>query len=231
MIRLLVADDHTVLRQALAQVLNAEPDFEIVAEAADGQQAVELTRQHKPDVVILDINMPYLNGVEATREIVQMDNPPYIIILTMSEDDEQMLEAIRAGAKGYFLKNSDISQLVTAIRAVIGGDVILDTKLAHKVINLFRGRQRPTPSATHTEQEQIVDDVKLDEREVLLLRAVAQGWSNQEIASYLGRSEKTIKNQLSQLFRKLHLNNRTQAALYALKKGLITLEEVDLPND
>jgi len=231
MIRLLVADDHTVLRQALAQVLNAEPDFEIVAEAADGQQAVDLTRQYKPDVVILDINMPHLNGVDATREIMQMPNPPHIIILTMSEDDEQMLEAIRAGAKGYFLKNSDISQLVTAIRAVIGGDVILDTKLAHKVINLFRGRQRHTRVAREDVAEQTVNDTVLDEREVLLLRAVAQGWSNQEIANYLGRSEKTIKNQLSNLFRKLNLNNRTQAALYALKKGLITLEEVDLPNE
>nr|WP_290667813.1 response regulator transcription factor [Ardenticatena sp.] len=231
MIRLLIADDHTVLRQALAQVLNAEPDFEIVAEAADGQQAVELTRQYKPDVAILDINMPYLNGVDATRQIMQMANPPHIIILTMSEDDEQMLEAIRAGAKGYFLKNSDISQLVTAIRAVIGGDVILDTKLAHKVINLFRGRQRHAHVAREDITEQTVDDIVLDEREVLLLRAVAQGWSNQEIANYLGRSEKTIKNQLSNLFRKLNLNNRTQAALYALKKGLITLEEVDLPNE
>ena len=231
MIRLLIADDHTVLRQALAQVLNAEPDFEIVAEAADGQQAVDLTHQHQPDVVILDINMPYLNGVEATKAIMQMPNPPHIIILTMSEDDEQMLEAIRAGAKGYFLKNSDISQLVTAIRAVMGGDVILDTKLAHKVISLFRGRQRQAALAREEVKEHVDDDVMLDEREVLLLRAVAQGWSNQEIADYLGRSEKTVKNQLSHLFRKLNLSNRTQAALYALKKGLITLEEVDLPNE
>jgi NarL family two-component system response regulator LiaR len=218
-IRIVLADDHTMFRQGIRQILNMTEDCEVVGEAADGEGACELAAHLNPDVMIMDIHMPRMDGVRATRAIMQQDSPPNIIILTMSRQDDYVFEALKAGAKGYFLKDSDSGNLVKAIRAVSNGETILEPELAQRVLQEFRRMTSGGPLPTGM--------VNLDDREIDILRGVAQGWTNQEIGERMGLSEKTIKNQLSIIFQKLHINNRTQAAIYALRRGLVTLDELE----
>lgn len=218
-IRIMLADDHTMFRQGIRQLLTAEPDFVVIGEAGDGEQACQLAEALRPDVLIMDIHMPRMDGVRATRQIMQQSSPPAIIILTMSHQDDYIFEAIKGGARGYFVKDSDASKLIQAVRAVAAGETILEPELAQRVLQEFRRMTAggPIPSGM----------ASLDDREIDILRGVAQGWTNQMIGEQLGLSEKTIKNQLSIIFNKLHLNNRTQAAIYALRRGLVTLDELE----
>ncbi|HBY99305.1 MAG TPA: DNA-binding response regulator [Chloroflexi bacterium] len=215
----MLADDHTMFRQGIRQLLAAEPDFVVIGEAGDGEQACELAEELRPDVLVMDIHMPRMDGVRATRRIMQQSSPPAIIILTMSHQDDYVFEAIKGGARGYFVKDSDANKLIGAVRAVAAGETILEPELAQRVLQEFRrmttGGSMPSGMAS------------LDDREIDILRGVAQGWTNQVIGEQLGLSEKTIKNQLSVIFNKLHLNNRTQAAIYALRRGLVTLDEIE----
>ncbi len=218
-IRLLVADDHTMVRQGLTQICGAEPDMEVVGQAADGQEACRLAGLVQPDVVVMDINMPVLDGVQATRHISETSPRIGVIILTMYRQDQYVFEAIKAGARAYLLKDADSDELLRAIRAVAAGEALLDSGIALKMIEEFRRLQSDPVGADGITQ--------LTERELDILRLVAQGLDNNEIGDRLGLSEKTVRNRLTVIFEKLHVNNRTQAALYALRRGLTSLEGED----
>ncbi len=220
-VRILLADDHLMFRQGLRRLLEADPELEVVGEASDGEEACKLAAELKPDVILMDIHMPHMDGVQATRQIIQQDPEAKIIILSMSRQKEYVVDAIKNGARGYFLKESSVFDLIQAIQTVVRGETILEPTLAQRVLQEFR--QNTTRHRRRAELLNVLND-----REIQILRGVAHGWTNQEIARRLGVSEKTIKNQLSIIFRKLRLENRTQAAIYALQKGLVPLEEVSL---
>ena len=210
-IRVLLADDHHVLRQGMAQALDAQPDMRVVAQAGNGHEAVALAKQHKPDIALLDINMPVIDGVEAARQLSTVSPNTGIIMLTMYRRDEYVFEAIKAGASGYMLKEVELADLLSAIRSVAQGDAILDPSIAGRVLAELRTPSEATPSKADS----------LSERDLEVLNLVAQGLSNQAIADELSLAEKTVRNRLSAIFRQLQVENRTQAALYALRKGII----------
>jgi two-component system, NarL family, response regulator LiaR len=212
-IRLLIADDHAVVRRGLRTLFMSEPDIELVDEAADGIEAVLKTRALKPDVILLDMLMPRLDGLGAIQQIKQENPAARIVILTSFAEDDKVFPAIKAGALGYLLKDSSPEQLVLAIRDVYHGKSSLDPAIALKLI-----RELNRPSAQPTTGE------PLSERELEVLKLVAQGRTNQEIADDLCISERTVGNHIGSILGKLHLANRTQAALYALRSGLATLE-------
>ncbi len=209
-IRILLADDHALFRQGLKSLLEAEGDFKVIGEAKDGREALRHALEAKPDVILMDIQMPGLDGVQATQEILREWPQARVVILTMYRQDAYVFEAVKAGARGYLLKDTDAKALIEAIRRVAAGEVLLDAELAGQIIQDFKAKREEAPGA-HAE---------LSEREVQILRLVAQGYTNLEIAAELSLSEKTVRNRLSEIFQKLHLNNRTQAALYAIREGL-----------
>ncbi|MFQ6090333.1 MAG: response regulator [Candidatus Bipolaricaulia bacterium] len=211
-IRVLVADDHTLVRQGLTQLLEAE-DIQVVGEAADGEEACRLALFLKPDVVLMDISMPRRDGIEATRCITAKEPKIKVLILTMHRRDDYVFRAIKAGASGYILKEADSKELLRAIRAAYCGEALLEPGMARKILEEFR-RLGSEEKAVH---------LTVREREILQL--VARGASNQKIAEELGIAEKTVRNRLSVIFTKLHINNRTQAALYALREGLVPPDE------
>jgi NarL family two-component system response regulator LiaR len=210
-ISILLGDDHNVLRQGIAQVLESRDDLEVVAQASNGREVVELTRLHKPDIALLDINMPELDGLEATR-IIHSEFPEIgIIILTMHRRDDYIFEAIMAGASGYLLKEVEMAELLSAVRRVAAGEAVIDPSIAARVLDEIRGGRPQSKKGP-------VDEVA--ERDQEILRLLAQGLSNQQIADQLHLSEKTVRNRLSLVFRQLHVSNRTEAALFALREGL-----------
>jgi len=212
-IKILLADDHNVLRQGIAQVLESQPDMRVIAQARNGKEAVQFAGETKPDIILMDINMQELDGVKATR-IIKEENPDIqIIILTMYQVDNFIFEAIKAGASGYLLKEVEMEDLLGAVRSVAAGEAVLDPALAGKVLEEFRVKPR-----------EVSRKEELAPRDVEILTLVAQGLSNQEIADRIDISEKTVRNRLSLVFKQLHLNNRTEAALYALRKGLADTE-------
>jgi DNA-binding NarL/FixJ family response regulator len=211
-IRVLLADDHAVLRQGIAQVLEAQADMTVVAQAQNGIEAVRLAKQHRPTVALLDINMPEMDGVEATRHITTELPETGVIILTMYRRDDYIFEAIKAGARGYLLKEVELDELLRAVRVVAKGEAVIDAAIAGRVMAELRAEVAPTRSTV---------EEPLAERDVEILRLLAQGHSNQEIAGQLSVSEKTVRNRLSLVFRRLHLKNRTEAALYAMRQGLV----------
>lgn len=210
-ITILLADDHNVLRQGIAQMLDTQDDMRVIAQASNGRQAISLVRAHQPDIALLDINMPQLDGVEAARHITAEFPETGVIILTMYRRDAYVFEAIKAGASGYLLKEVSLDELLEAIRVVARGEAVIDPAMASRVLAELR-----EPGSVVTP-----DDPLLTERDLDILRLVAQGLTNQEIAGRLEIAEKTVRNRLSLIFRQLHLKNRTQAALYAMREGLI----------
>jgi DNA-binding NarL/FixJ family response regulator len=211
-IRVMLADDHTVLRQGIAQALELQQDMTVVAQASNGVEAVKLAKQHRPDVALLDINMPEMDGVEATRQITAELPETGVIILTMYRRDEFIFEAIKAGASGYLLKEVELNELVKAVRTVAQGEAIIDAAVAGRVMAELRAEAAPVRPT---------DEKALAGRDVEILRLLAEGYTNQEIADQLSISEKTVRNRLSLVFRRLHLKNRTEAALYAMRRGLV----------
>lgn len=216
-IRILLADDHHVLRQGMAQVLDAQEDMVVVAQAGNGLEAVEAAKKLRPDIALLDINMPEMDGVQAAQHIGNESPDTGIIILTMYRRDEYVFEAIKAGASGYLLKEVELDELLAAIRAVARGEAVIDPAIAGRVLAEFR---RPRQKGDSSK-------VDLAERDVEILGLLARGLTNQEIADQLSISDKTVRNRLSLVFRQLHLENRTQAALYALREGLVEPDEED----
>ena len=220
-IRVLLADDHTVLRQGIAQALELQGDITVVAQAANGAEAVSLVAQHHPHVALLDINMPHMDGVEATRRITAGWPQTAVIILTMYRRDNYIFEAIKAGASGYLLKEVELSELVSAVRAVAQGEAVIDAAIAGRVMAELRAESMPAQPPV---------EEPLSQRDVEILQLLTLGQSNQEIADQLFISEKTVRNRLSMVFRRLHLKNRTEAALYAMRSGLAPTADID-PDD
>jgi len=213
-IRILVVDDHTVVREGLCALIEEWPEFEVVGQAGDGDQAVRQTRLLRPDVILMDLVMPGKDGVAAIREIKEEDPAARILVLTSFSEDRKAFEAVKAGALGYLLKDSSSDEVVQAIRDVYRGELSLQPSLALRVIREL-GRPSHLPPA----------EQPLTDREVEVLRLVAQGLTNQDIADRLSISERTVRSHVSSFLEKLHLANRTQAALYALREGLASLDE------
>jgi len=213
-IRVLIADDHHVVRGGIRALLETETDIDVIDEAADGVETVLKTRSLNPDVILMDLMMPRKSGIEAIEEIKQEDPDARILVLTSYADDEKLFAAITAGALGYLLKETSTKELLQAIHDVYRGESSLHPAIARKLI---RELNRPSnlPPA----------DEPLTEREIEVLVYVARGYSNQDIANSLFISERTVRTHVSNILSKLHLANRTQAALYALKEGLTNLEE------
>jgi len=211
-IRILIADDHAVVREGLRALIEAKPDMELVGEAEDGVEAVLLARSLKPDVILLDLLMPRMDGIEAIGEIKKENPNARILVLTSFAGDDKVFPAIKAGALGYLLKDSPSQALIQAIREVHHGKSSLHPTIARKLIREFN---RPSTAAP-------VENL-LTEREVAVLKLIAGGLSNQEIAKTLVVSERTVSSHVSNILEKLHLANRTQAALYALREGLACL--------
>ena len=210
-IRVLVADDHALFRKGLASLLAEEADFEVVGEAVDGSQAVEMARELMPDMILMDVSMPVMDGLEATRRIKSAMPYVRIVILSASEGERSLFEAVKSGAQGYLLKKMEPMALFGALRGVARGEAPVSRVMAAKLLEEFARQTRaPTPT--------LATDLTSRESEVLDL--VAQGKSNKEIAATLAIAENTVKNHLKNILAKLHLENRVQAATYALREGL-----------
>jgi len=212
-IRVLIADDHSVVRHGLRMFLELDPELEIVGEAANGVEALDLAREHEPDVVLMDLLMPEMDGVAATEAIRNELPNTEVIALTSVLEDQAIFDAIRAGAISYLLKDTKSDKLREAIRAAAAGQVRLSPEVAARLMREVRAPKSPEA---------------LTDRETEILRAVARGLSNQEIADELFITEATVKTHVSSILSKLNLPSRTRAALYALKIGLTSLDEVDL---
>ena len=213
-IRILVADDHTVVREGLRTLIGTEPGMEVIGEAADGVEAVQKAHTLQPDVILLDMVMPRKDGVKVIGEIKRENPAARILVLTSFSDDDKVFPAIKAGALGYLLKNASPQRLLSAIRDVYQGEPTMSPDIASK---LMRELQRSSDLPPTREP--------LTEREVEVLCLVAQGLSNQEIADTLIVGEGTVRTHVSNILSKLHLANRTQAALYALREGLAPLNK------
>lgn len=216
-IRLLLADDHAVVRSGLRLLLESQPDMFIIGEAENGTEAIRRVAELRPDVVLMDIEMPGMNGIDATRRIKIESPATAVVALTMYEDDQYFFEMLRAGASGYVPKRAAPDELVSAIRAVSRGEVFLYPSLAGRLVQDYLQRREVE------EQEPPADDLTPREQEVLTL--IAQGLSNGEIADQLFISAKTVDRHRENIMRKLNLHNRVDLVKYALRKGLIDLEE------
>jgi DNA-binding NarL/FixJ family response regulator len=215
----MIADDHTLLRQGLRNVLELEADFEVIGEASDGEDAIEKVESLRPDVILLDLNMPKMSGIEVTRWVKSNHPEIHIVILTIHEDENYMFEVIRAGALGYLLKDVEPTMLVKAIRTVAGGQSFIYPTLTGRLVGEFA---RLSTAANQVQPRYFRPHPdRLTVREMDILKLLVCGLTNQEIAGRLYLSEKTIKNHLTSVFRKFAVNDRTQAALYAIKHKII----------
>ena len=217
-IRVAVVDDQRLFTRGLSGLVDMVPGLEVVGVAHDGAQGVELCRKEEPDVVLMDISMPKMDGISATREIKALLPQTAVIILTGHEEDEHVFEGIKAGAQGYLLKDSEPEDLSRAIHTVHAGNTIIAPDLAQKMLNTFQSAEGPTG-------KRLVPP--LTDRELEVIRALAQGKSDRQIAHSLGISEKTVNNHTSNIYRKLHIFDRTQAVIYAVREGVIDVEELE----
>lgn len=213
MIQVLIADDQAMVRSGLRLILETEDDIEVVAEAENGEEAVRLSRRERPDVVLMDVRMPVMDGLEATRQITSQDEETRVIVLTTFDLDDYVYGALRAGASGFLLKDAEADQLVDAIRVIASGDAIIAPSVTKRLISEFAGRP---------ESRQVTGLEELTERELEVLRLVAKGLSNAEIAEELFVSETTVKTHVSHVLTKLHLRDRVQAVVAAYESGLAT---------
>jgi DNA-binding NarL/FixJ family response regulator len=213
-IRVLIADDHPLFRDGMRGLLGSLPDMEVVGEASSGEQAMELARELQPDVILMDIQMPGINGIEATREILHMSPRIGVLVVTMFEDDDSVFAAMRAGARGYLLKDSSGQEVGHAVRAVASGEAIFGAGVAQRLISFFNAPSLAVSAASRRAFPE------LTEREEEILSLVAQGKTNQEIAKELFVSLKTVRNHVSNIFLKLQVADRAQAVIRAREAGL-----------
>jgi len=215
-IKVLLADDHVIVREGTKELVQRQPDMMVVAEASDGVEAVELARLYRPDVIVMDIAMPNMNGIEATKQIKKILPTTAVLILTAYDSDQYIMALLEAGAAGYLLKNVRGNQLIDAIRAVFSGESILQPSTTRRVIDHLKVK------AIKTDEESAAST--LTEREVLKL--AAKGVSNRDIAEQLFVSTRTVQTHLSNIFKKLEVASRTEAILYGLKRGWFYMEEL-----
>jgi len=212
-IRVLLADDHTLFRKGLANLLETEEGFELVGEAQDGAEAVDKARQFEPDVVLMDISMPKMDGIAATREIRRHVPSAKVVMLTVMEEDNKLFDAIKGGAHGYLIKNVSPVSLFETLRGVVHGEAALSRLTAAKIISEFAQQAHEGPKVSVEE--------RLGAREREVLQLLSQGLTNKEIGNELNIAENTVKNHIRSILEKLHLANRVQAATYALEKGIV----------
>ncbi len=218
--RILVADDHAIVREGYCKVLEQEPDFEIVAEAADGEEAIRLTTELEPDVALLDIIMPKINGIEATRKIKEKCPNVTVLILSAYDDDQFVFSSLEAGAAAYLLKSVRGREMVASIRAVREGESVFHPSIARKVLGRF------SSSSNKTIQEERLGKLSKREKEVLVL--ATRGLSNKDIARELSVSVRTVQAHFTSVFRKLQVGSRSEALLYGLKEGWLSLTDATL---
>jgi NarL family two-component system response regulator LiaR len=210
-ITVLLVDDHAVVREGVRTFLATQPDLSVVGEAGTGAEAVTLAAQHVPDVVLMDLLMPDMDGVEATRRVKQVSPRSQVVVVTSYHEDEHIFPALKAGALSYLLKDLSSDELAAAIRKAAAGEAVLHPRVAARVIKELQGRRA----------EKLNPFTELSERELEVLKLIADGMSNAEIAAKLFLSEKTVKGHVSNILSKLHLVDRTQAAVYAWREGIV----------
>ena len=216
-VTVVVADDHELFRRGLRQVLEDEDDIEVVAEAGDGDQVVELAREHVPDVVVMDVRMPVRSGIEATRRIKEDVPSCKVLMLTISDEEDDLYQAIRSGANGYLLKEISIDEIGNAVRSVNGGQSLISPSMASKLLDEFAAMIKKE------EEQQQAPAPRLTPREMEVLQHVAKGMNNREIAKELYISENTVKNHVRNILEKLHLHSRMEAVVYAVREKLIEI--------
>ncbi len=219
-ITLVLADDHAVVRAGTRQLLERQLDMQVLGEAADGEEAVRLAKELKPDVVVMDVRMPKMSGVEATRRIKQETPEVAVLVLTAHDDDEYVFALLQTGANGYLLKTAETDELVRAIRAVAAGQSALDPTVAGKVVAQFARGQPLSDMLVNVKDEY----EGLTERELEILRLVGKGLTNKRIGKRLYISDRTVQAHLSNIFSKLGVESRTEAAMYAVRRGWVTNE-------
>ena len=217
-IKILIADDHAVVREGTRRILEQDQRLEVVAEAGDGEEAIRLATNLKPDVAIIDIAMPNIDGIEATRQIKALCPDTTVLILTAYDDDQFIFSLLEAGAAGYLLKSVRGRELIDAVRSVHAGESVLHPAIARKVLNRF------VPSSGKPIEEESLD--VLSQREMEVLKLAARGLSNQDIAEELCLSMRTVQGHLGHIFNKLQVGSRTEAVIRALKEGWVTLDDV-----
>ena len=218
-IKVLLADDHVIVREGTRDMISRQPDMEVVGEARDGREAVELAKSEEPDVVVMDVSMPNLNGIEATAMIRQCCSSTAVLILTAYDTDQYVMALLEAGAAGYLLKNVRSNQLIEAIRAVCGGESVLPPETTRHIIDQL--------TAKHARIGQSTSPNPLTERELEVLKLAAKAECNKDIAKILILSDRTVQTHFSNIFKKLGVASRTEAILYGLRKGWFQME--DLP--
>jgi len=217
-IKVLMAEDHLITRQGICRLLEDERDLTVIGEASDGEEAVQMVAEMQPDVVIMDIDMPKLNGIEATRQIKLIRPATAVLILSAYDDDEYVFGLVEAGAAGYLLKTASGKELTRAIRAVHKGEPVLDPIIARKVLNRLRFPGKVPRVGVPSEH--------LSKREIDVIRLAAKGMSNKEIADELHLSRRTVEGNLRNIFNKLGVGSRTEAVIQAMGRGWLTLEEL-----
>jgi len=217
-ISVLLAEDHVITREGIRRLLEAEKGLTVIGEAGDGEEAVQMVTELKPDVVIMDIAMPKLNGIEATRQIKLTHPRTAVLILSAYDDDEYVFALLKAGAAGYLLKNVSGDELTRSIQAVYKGEPVLDPIVARKVVNYFRLPGKAPGMERDAEH--------LSNREMDIIKLAAKGMTNKDIADTLHLSNRTVEGHLRTIFNKLGVGSRTEAVLYGLRKGWLTLEEL-----
>ena len=222
-IRVMLVEDHVLVREGTRELLDREEDIEVVANAGDGQEAITLAQVHRPDVILMDIALPHVDGLEATRRIVS-DNPDVsVLVLTAYDNDEYVFAFLEAGVSGYLLKEASADELVKAIRDVHAGESVLHPAVARKVVAYF---SHPAVKWRPPEQEEKAS-IHLTERDLEILRLAARGLTNREIADVLSISPRTVQVHLGNIFNKLGVNSRTAAVLYAVRAGWLPLEDTE----
>ena len=213
---MVIADDQRLFANGLARIIGIQTDMEVVGEAHTGEEAISLCLHEEPDVVLMDLSMPGIGGLSATRKILSLLPRTRVLILTVHTDDAHVFQGIKAGARGYILKDCTPEELTRAIRTVHAGETIMSQDIARKTLTTFesiRSNTEITPNLT--------------ERELEVIKALAQGKSNKEIAQALGISEKTVRNHASNIYNKLHIFDRTQAVIYAIRRGIVGLDDLE----
>lgn len=225
-ISVMIVDDHPLFRQGLRRVIEAEDDMEVIIEVGDGEEALRLAQKMVPDVIMMDVNIPTMNGLQVTRSIKANSPNIGVIMLTAYHDDEQIFHAIKAGAGAYYPKDVTPRKLIEAIRQVSQGNYVIDDNvLAKPQVTSWLFKQFEQLAVFGTSPDELF--VPLSPREMEILHLIARGYSNKEVAHELGISRQTVKNHMTSILRKLSVNDRTQAALYALRRGWIRLQDTD----